>query len=44
LGITPASSLSLAISSSTEPTFTPALRPAGSTVFTTLSRGVTSTP
>ena len=42
--ITPASVLSFAISSSTEPTFTPALRVAGSTVFSTLSRGVTSTP
>ncbi len=42
--ITPASSFSFAISSSTEPTFTPALRPAGSTVLTTVRRGVTSTP
>ena len=42
--ITPASSLSFAISSSTEPTLTPALRPAGSTVFTMFRRGVTSTP
>ena len=42
--ITPASSFSFAISSSTEPTLTPALRVAGSTVFTTLRRGLTSTP
>ena len=42
--ITPASVFSFAISSSTEPTLTPALRVAGSTVFTTFSRGVTSTP
>ena len=42
--ITPASVFSFAISSSTEPTFTPALRVAGSVVFSTLSRGVTSTP
>ena len=41
---TPASVLSLAISSSTEPTLTPALRVAGSTVFSTFSRGATSTP
>ncbi|MPM70714.1 hypothetical protein SDC9_117672 [bioreactor metagenome] len=41
--ITPAS-LSLPISSSTEPTLMPAERPAGSAVFTTVSRGVTSTP
>ena len=41
---TPASVLSLAISSSTEPTFTPALRVAGSAVLTTFRRGVTSTP
>ena len=27
-----------------QPTLTPALRPAGSTVFTTSSRGLTSTP
>ena len=42
--ITPASSLSFAISSATDPTFTPALRPAGSTVLMTDRRGVTSTP
>ena len=42
--ITPASSFSFWISSATEPTFTPALRPAGSTVFTTERRGETSTP
>ena len=42
--ITPASDFSLAISSSTEPTLTPAWRVDGSTVFTTFSRGVTSTP
>ena len=42
--ITPASSFSFAISSSTEPTLMPALRPCGSTVFTTVRRGVTSTP
>ena len=42
--ITPASSLSFAISSSTEATLTPAFRPAGSEVFTTVRRGVTSTP
>ena len=42
--ITPASVFSFAISSSTEPTFTPALRVAGSTVFSTFSRGATSTP
>ena len=41
---TPASVFSFAISSSTEPTFTPALRVTGSAVFTTFSRGVTSTP
>ena len=42
--ITPASSLSFAISSATEATLTPALRPTGSTVFRTARRGVTSTP
>ena len=42
--ITPASVLSFSSSSSTEPTFTPALRVAGSTVFSTFSRGATSTP
>ncbi len=42
--ITPASSLSFAIRSSTDFTLTPALRPAGSTVFKTESRGATSTP
>ena len=41
---TPASSFSFAISSATEPTFTPALRPAGSTVLRTERRGLTSTP
>ncbi len=40
---TPAS-LSFATSSSTEPTLMPALRPAGSAVFTTSRRGLTSTP
>ena len=42
--ITPASSCSLATSSATVFTFTPALRPPGSAVFSTLSRGATSTP
>ena len=42
--ITPASSLSFAISSATLATLTPALRPCGSTVLTTVRRGVTSTP
>ena len=42
--ITPASSCSLATSSATDFTFTPALRPLGSVVFRTLSRGATSTP
>ena len=42
--ITPASSCSLATSSATDLTFTPALRPLGSAVFNTLSRGATSTP
>ena len=42
--ITPASSLSFAISSATEATLTPALRPAGSVVFTIDRRGATSTP
>ena len=41
---TPASSLSFVISSSTEPTLTPAARASGSEVFTTDRRGVTSTP
>ena len=42
--ITPASSCSLATSSATDLTFTPALRPPGSDVLRTLSRGATSTP
>ena len=42
--ITPASSCSLATSSATVLTFTPALRPLGSAVFSTFRRGVTSTP
>ena len=42
--ITPASSCSLATSSATDLTLTPDLRPGGSTVFSTLSRGETSTP
>ena len=42
--ITPASSCSLATSSATDLTLTPALRPAGSAVFSTLRRGETSTP
>ena len=42
--ITPASSLSLATSSATVLTLTPALRPLGSVVFSTLRRGATSTP
>ncbi len=42
--ITPASSCSLATSSATDFTFTPALRPLGSEVLRTLSRGATSTP
>ena len=42
--ITPASSWSLATSSATDLTFTPALRPEGSAVFSTLRRGDTSTP
>ncbi len=42
--ITPASSCSLATSSATDFTLTPALRPPGSVVFNTLSRGETSTP
>ena len=41
---TPASFLSLSTSSATEPTLTPDLRPAGSVVLSTSSRGVTSTP
>ena len=42
--ITPASSCSFATSSATDLTLTPDLRPEGSTVFSTLSRGETSTP
>ena len=42
--ITPASFLSLSTRLATESTFTPALRPAGSEVFRTFRRGVTSTP
>ena len=42
--ITPASSLSFAMSSSMEPTLTPALRPPGSSVLTTFSRALVSTP
>ena len=42
--ITPASSFSLTTSSAAEPTLTPALRLAGSTVFKIFSRGVASTP
>src|SRR5271170_690150 len=42
--ITPASSWSLPTSSATDLTLTPALRPAGSEVFSTLRRGETSTP
>ncbi len=42
--ITPASSWSFDTSSATLFTFTPALRPPGSAVFKTLSRGATSTP
>ena len=42
--ITPTSSCSLATSSATDFTLTPDLRPGGSTVFSTLSRGETSTP
>jgi len=41
---TPASTFSFCTSSATEPTFTPALRPPGSAVFTTFRRGETSTP
>ncbi len=41
---TPASFFSFSTSSATEPTFTPDLRPPGSTVFSTSSRGLTSTP
>jgi thiamine pyrophosphate-dependent acetolactate synthase large subunit-like protein len=41
---TPASFLSLAMSSATSATFTPAFRLAGSEVLITLSRGETSTP
>ncbi len=42
--ITPASSWSFAMSSATDFTLTPALRPPGSAVLSTLSRGATSTP
>src|SRR5208282_4554183 len=42
--ITPASSCSLATSSATVLTFTPALRPPGSAVLSTFRRGETSTP
>ena len=42
--ITPASFLSLSTSSATVFTLTPALRPGGSVVFSTSSRGATSTP
>ena len=42
--ITPASSLSFEISSSTEATLMPALRVSGSVVLITVKRGVTSTP
>ena len=42
--ITPTSVLSLSTSSATEPTRTPALRPVGSTVFSTARRGLGSTP
>ena len=42
--ITPASSCSFATSSATDFTLTPALRPPGSEVLRTLSRGATSTP
>ena len=41
---TPASFLSLPTSSATDPTFTPAVRLAGSVVFSTVNRGATSTP
>ncbi len=41
---TPASALSFCTSSATLPTLTPALRLAGSAIFSTLRRGVTSTP
>ena len=42
--ITPASSRSFDTSSATDFTFTPALRPPGSAVLMTFSRGATSTP
>ena len=42
--ITPASSRSFETSSATVLTLTPALRPPGSVVFSTLTRGLTSTP
>ncbi len=42
--ITPASSRSFDTSSATVLTLTPALRPLGSLVFSTLTRGATSTP
>ena len=41
---TPASFFSLSTSSATEPTLTPALRPSGSAVLSTLRRGAVSTP
>jgi hypothetical protein len=41
---TPASFLSLSTSSATSLTLTPALRPPGSSVFSTFSRGFTSAP
>src|SRR5262249_29152147 len=41
---TPASSLSLLTNSAADPTFTPDLRPGGSAVLSTCSRGLTSTP
>ena len=41
---TPASSLSLPTNSATEPTLAPDLRPGGSVVLSTCSRGVMSTP
>src|SRR3954469_18757598 len=40
----PASYFSLQIISATEPTLTPDLRPGGSAVFSTCSRGLMSTP
>ncbi len=41
---TPASSFSLATNSATDPTLVPDLRPAGSAVLRTCSRGAISTP